>query len=314
MKKKIIILGAGISGLSTAHFLSKKSDDFVILEGSNRVGGNIHSEKIDGYVCENGPNTVLLNNSAILSLLKDLNLEKEVCKPQGNAAHNRYVLHHNKLQKIPTNTWQFLVSPLLRWSDKLVLLKEPFVKKHKNDTSVASFSKNRFGAAFYEQLILPFVTGIYAGNPEIMSVKYAFKSLWEVEQKHGSVFKGFQKNSKKQQKDSLPKVKIFTLPNGLGQLTDCIGNNLDDKLHLNTKVEKIENTNAVFTIHTNKGVFECEQVICTLPANATSTLIKDSSLVEKLQDLEYVPIDVFHFGFNKKHIKKQVRKVTKKTF
>ena len=117
---------------------------------------------------------------------------------------------------------------------------------------------------------------------------------------------GISKKLNEQQKDGLPKVKMFTLPNGLGQLTDCIGNNLSDKLHLNTKVEKIENTNSVFRIYTNKGVFECEEVICTLPANVTSTLIKDSSLVEKLQDLEYVPIDVFHFGFDKKHVKNQV--------
>ncbi len=306
MKIKTIILGAGISGLSAAHFLSKKSDDFVILEGNNRVGGWINSEKIEGYICENGPNTVLLNNTALIALLKDLNLEKELCKPQESAANNRYVLHKNKLQKIPTSAWQFFVTPLLRLSDKLLLLNEPFVKKHKNDTSVASFSKNRFGAGFYEQLILPFVTGIYAGNPEKMSVKHALKSLWEMEQKNGSVFKGFQKNLKEQQKDGLPKVKMFTLPNGLGQLTDCIGKNLGDKLHLNTKVEMIEKTNTVFSIHTNKGVFECEQVICTLPAGVTSKLIRESSLKEKLQDLEYVPIDIFHFGFDKKHVKKQV--------
>ena len=138
MKKKTIILGAGISGLSAAHFLSKKSDDFIILEERNRVGGWINSEKINGYTCENGPNTVLLNNKAFLELLKDLNLNKEICKPQESAADNRYVLHQNKLQKIPTTPWQFFVSPLLRWSDKLLLLNEPFVKKHKNDTSVAS--------------------------------------------------------------------------------------------------------------------------------------------------------------------------------
>ena len=117
MKKKTIILGAGISGLSSAHFLSKKSDDFIILEESNRVGGWINSEKIDGYTCENGPNTVLLNNTAFLELLKDLNLEKEICKPQESAADNRYVLHQNKLQKIPTTPWQFFISPLLKLRD-----------------------------------------------------------------------------------------------------------------------------------------------------------------------------------------------------
>lgn len=316
MKKKTIILGAGISGLSAAYFLSKRSDDFFIFEESNRVGGWINSEKLDGYICENGPNTVLLNNTALITLIKELNLDKEICNPQENATHNRYVLHQNKLQKTPTNPWQFFVSPLLKLSDKLLLLYEPFVKKHKKNTSVASFSKKRFGVGFYEQLIIPFVTGIYAGNPEKMSVKHALKSLWEMEQKYGSVFKGFQKKLKEQQKDGLPKFKMFTLKNGLSQLTDSIGNNLDKKLHLNTKVERIEKTNSVFTIHTNKGVFECEQVICTLPANVTSTLLADSSLAEKLQDLEYVPIDVFHFGFDKKHIKNQVEGfglLTKKT-
>ena len=316
MKKKTIILGAGISGLSSAHFLSKKSDDFIILEESNRVGGWINSEKIDGYTCENGPNTVLLNNTAFLELLKDLNLDKEICKPQESAANNRYVLHQNKLQKIPTTPWQFFISPLLKLSDKLILLYEPFVKKHKTNTSVASFSKNRFGVGFYEQLIIPFITGIYAGNPEKMSVKHALKSLWEMEQKYGSVFKGFQEKLKQQQKDELPKIKMFTLTKGLSQLTDSIGKKLYKKLYLNTRVEKIEKMNSFFTIHTNKGVFECEQVICTLPANITSKLITDSSLAEKLQNLEYVPIDVFHFGFDKKQIKNQVEGfglLTKKT-
>ncbi len=316
MKKKTIILGAGISGLSAAHFLSKKSDDFIILEESNKVGGWINSEIIDGYTCENGPNTVLLNNTAFLELLKDLNLDKEICNPQESAADNRYVLHQNKLQKIPTNLWEFFVSPLLKLSDKLILLSEPFVKKHKTNTSVASFCINRFGVGLYEQLIIPFVTGIYAGNPEKMSVKHALKSLWEMEQKYGSVFKGFLKKQKLQQKNDLPKVKMFTLKKGLSQLTDSIGENLEKKLFLNTRVIKIEKVNSVFTIHTNNGVFECEQIICTLPANVTSKLIMDNSLVEKLQDLEYVPVDVFHFGFNKNQIKNQFEGfglLTKKT-
>ena len=133
------------------------------------------------------------------------------------------------MQQIPTNLWQFFISPLFKFSDKLILLYEPFVKKHKTNTSVASFCKNRFGVGLYEQLIIPFLTGIYAGNPEKMSVKHALKSLWEMEQNFGSVFKGFQKKLKQQQKIGLPKVKMFTLTKGLSQLTDSIGKNLDKK-------------------------------------------------------------------------------------
>lgn len=305
MKKKTIILGAGISGLSAAHFLSKKSDDFLVLEGSDRVGGNIHSEKIDGYLCENGPNTVLLNNTALLQLIQELKLEEDVCKPSENAALNRFVLHNNKLQKIPTSPLQFLTSPLLKLSDKLLLLKEPFVEKHKTSTSVAAFSTNRFGKGFYEQFILPFVTGIYAGNPEKMSVKHSLKLLWDMEQKHGSVFKGFQHKLKEQKKDGLPKVKMFTLPNGLGQLTDSIAENLGSKLQLNNKVERIEKIDSSYRIHTKQGSFECERIICSLPASVMSTIVEEEELSQELQNIEYVPVDVFHFGFDKKQVKNQ---------
>ena len=74
MKVNTVIIGGGISGLSTANFLSKKTSDFLIIESTNRVGGTINSSKVDGYILENGPNTVLDNNTAIQELLSDLSI------------------------------------------------------------------------------------------------------------------------------------------------------------------------------------------------------------------------------------------------
>ena len=71
IKKNIVILGAGITGLSTAHYLSLKNKDFLVLEKSNRIGGNIFSEKKEDYIIENGPNTVLLSNDSIIKLIKE---------------------------------------------------------------------------------------------------------------------------------------------------------------------------------------------------------------------------------------------------
>ena len=68
MKVDTVIIGGGISGLSTANFLSKKTSDFLILESHNRVGGTINSSKIDGYILENGPNTVLDNNLSLIHI------------------------------------------------------------------------------------------------------------------------------------------------------------------------------------------------------------------------------------------------------
>ena len=78
MKVNTVIIGAGISGLSTANFLSKKTSDFLIIESSNRVGGTINSSKVDGYILENGPNTVLDNNTAIQELLSDLSITDKI--------------------------------------------------------------------------------------------------------------------------------------------------------------------------------------------------------------------------------------------
>ena len=94
MKRKktdTIIIGAGISGLSTAHFLSKKNSQFLVLESSDRVGGIIQSKKIKEFICEMGPNTVLLNNDSITQIVKDLNLSEMLIFPNKENNKGRYV-------------------------------------------------------------------------------------------------------------------------------------------------------------------------------------------------------------------------------
>ena len=169
IKKNIVVLGAGITGLSIAHYLSLKNKDFLVLEKSKRIGGNIFSEKKEGYIIENGPNTVLLNNDSIIKLIKDYGLWDNICLPKELSESNRYVLLNDKLQLLPRNSLEFFKSPLLSLKEKLKLLKEPFVKKHKENTSVADFIKTRFGEGVLHQFIEPFVTGIYSGNINKMS-------------------------------------------------------------------------------------------------------------------------------------------------
>ena len=116
MKVNTVIIGAGISGLSTANFLSKKTSDFIIIESSNRVGGTINSSKVDGYILENGPNTVLDNNSAIQELLSDLNITDKLIYPDLKKISSRYLLINNKLEKIPLTIIEFLLTPILSLS------------------------------------------------------------------------------------------------------------------------------------------------------------------------------------------------------
>ena len=304
MKNKTIIIGAGISGLSAAHFLQQKKEDFLVLEAAPTVGGNIRSQLVAGFVCENGPNTVLMNNPATEELIAELGLSQEVCRPAQSAAQSRFVLYQDKLQQIPTTPWSFVRSPLLNWKEKLAVLQDFYTAKHTADSSVAAFCKKRFGNAFYQQFIVPFVTGIYAGNPEKMSVKFALKSLWGLEQEYGSVIKGLIQKQK--ERKGLPAQTIFSFPKGLGQLCNAIGQGLGTRLHTHTEVQKIENIDQGYKLHTSKGVFECKQLICTLAGPQLAALIEAGELSTKLKSIEYVPVDVYHFGFDKKQVKNQI--------
>lgn len=293
-----VIIGSGICGLSVAHFLSKKRSDFLVLESSNRAGGIIQTKIEKDFICENGPNTVLLNNEAIEEIIKDHNLWSELQFPKESSNKNRFVLHKNKLTKIPLNPLSFIFSPLFSFFSKIRILKEPFVNTHQENTSVFEFVKKRFGKEFHDQLIEPFITGIYAGNTKKMSARHTLKMLWKLEQTHGSVIKGLLK-SKSTKKN---KINSFNFPKGLSQLISKITKSMGSKLILNFKVQQIIKHENGYEITSESGKIFCKEIICTVPAYSLKKLIDDSGLVSQLNKIIYSPVDVFHFGFEKKNI------------
>ena len=300
MNKQVhtVIIGSGISGLSFAHFLSKSNQEFLVLESENRLGGIIHTQTIDQFICENGPNTVLLNNDAIIELIHDCGLWDQLEYPRDVANKNRFVLHKGKLTKVPTSFLKFIFTPLLSVKGKIRIFKELFVKKHSANTTVHDFICDRFGSEFHDQLIEPFVTGIYAGDTRNMSVAHSLKLLWELEQKHGGVIKGFLRRKK----NKSPKGS-FHLPIGLSQLTDKMAESLGDKVQLNCGVRKIVKKSNGYKIDTDKGIILCKQLVSTIPAHVLKYLISDQSFIDVLDKVNYSPVDVFHFGFKKENIK-----------
>jgi oxygen-dependent protoporphyrinogen oxidase len=301
MKVETIIIGAGISGLSTAHFLSKKSNDFLLIESEKNVGGIISTEKKSGFLCENGPNTVLLNNDAIEELIKDCGLFEDIIFPNEKAKKNRFVFHQSKIQALPSSPLQIFTTPLLSFWDKIKFLLEPSKPTKKENVSVKEFFDYRFSANFTNQFIEPFLTGIYAGNIEKMSMKHALKKVWNLEQENGSLLKGLMKN-----KGSKKQTPIFNFKNGLSQLTEKIKHNLEDKILINHSVNSIKKTKEGYQLIINEKEFSCKNIISTIPAFSLAKLIGDKNLIEELNKVRYAPAEVFHFGFKKKEIKKHI--------
>ena len=295
-----IIIGAGISGLSSAYFLSKTNKDFLIFESSKYLGGTIKSKKIKNFVCEIGPNTVLMNNESVKKIIEENGLLNKIIYPNEKKNKNRYVLVNDNLAKIPTSIYEFLFSKILSLKSKIFLIFESLVPRHNKNVTVSDFIKKRFGNEVHDNIIEPFLTGIYAGDTSKMSARHCLKLLWSLEQNYGSVTMGLFK-------EKFKKTNSFNFPNGLGELIKTLSVNLKEEIRLNTSVIKISKYGKLYKIKTNDNrIYTCKNVISTVPAFTLSKFLFDRKLSLELKKIDYSPIDVFHFGLKKKNIRDKV--------
>jgi len=197
LKKNVVILGAGISGLTAAYLLNKEGYDVTVLEKKNTVGGSIESITESGYMFDRGPNSGLETTPLIEQIVNELNLKEEFvyANRKGN---KRYILRDSVLHPLPMNPISFFKSKLFSKRGKLRLFAEPFIKRSKDGyyQSISDFVKRRLGKEFLDYAINPFVAGVYAGNPEDLSVKSAFPKLYDLEEKYGGLIVGTFKSIK----------------------------------------------------------------------------------------------------------------------
>src|SRR5699024_5609607 len=230
------ILGAGISGLSAAYALNKQGIPVTVYEKSDEVGGVIKSHQKGGWLVESGPNTMMVRDQKVWDLLDELELTDHIVEAN-KAAKKRFIVRNGRLCPLPSSLPKFLATKLLSTSAKLRLLKEPFVSTStKDDEPIAHFIKRRLGREVLDSGGNPFVTGIYAGDPGQLSVKYTFEWLHELEQKHGSLTRGLFKQQK--DKTKTPKA-LLSFDEGLQVLPLRLQQELGDELKPRTKVNAI---------------------------------------------------------------------------
>ena len=300
--KKIGIIGGGVSGLTAASLLKRKGCEVTLFEKSERVGGNIQTVEIDGFKIEYAPNS-LLKSPRLVNLIKDLNLEQQVLAAKA-ANKKRYVLREGRLKSLPMSLAKMAASDYFSWRAKLRLLKEPFVKsKSPTDESVAAFFERRFGREIVERAADPFIAGIYAGNPENLSVRTAFPRLYELEKAHGSLLLGsiFSK-SEKADKDF---PRTFSFVNGVRTLTDALAENLGESIKTVTKVlniEKLADGKWLVKTEFDEDIFDA--LIISTPAESAANLIEnlDADLSAQLTQIYYPPVAMVFFGVKKESL------------
>ena len=190
---RLIIVGGGISGLSLAYFLLEldPSLDILVLESEKKPGGKIWTNRADGFLCEGGVNGFLDNKPKTLELSAKLGLTP---LRSNNAARKRFIFSEGKLHALPESPLSFFSSNLLSLYGRMRILYEILVPKgEKKEESLADFAKRRLGKEAYEIFIDPMASGIYAGDPETMSLKSCFPRIYELENKYGSLIKAMIK-------------------------------------------------------------------------------------------------------------------------
>jgi len=309
----VIVLGAGIGGLACAYYAKKAGLSVELIEETSRPGGVIRSLRKDGFLLEFGPNTVQ-PTAELMEIIRDLELSGEVVLADEKSP--RYIQLKGSLHQIPMSPAAIFKTDILTFFGKLRLLLEPLIPadRNENDESIAVFFRRRLGKEATEKLLWPFVSGVWAGDPEKLSMKSTFGTLFEYEKKHGSLLKGFLKNLKeiKSKAAAVPKG-LLNFKEGLEVLAVKLAAFLQKEMIYGEITEEVippisPNQFPRWKIRTSHREITSDFLVFALPTRDVSKLVKPfaSGTAWSLSEIPTVPIAVIHLGCNKNSLNREL--------
>lgn len=225
MQTEVTIIGAGLTGLTTAYWLKRNGICVHVVETDNRVGGQIQTLHYNNrYTFETGPSTGAVSTPEVAELMADLALTSNrrcLMETAPDAAKRRLIWKGNRFWDLPSGPLSAIRTPLFRFSDKLRILGEPWRKRGNDpDESVASLAARRLGQSFVDYAVEPFISGVYAGNPYKLVTRYALPKLYALEQDYGSFILGSiaKKKQPRTSRDLLATKKVFSAQGGLSNI------------------------------------------------------------------------------------------------
>lgn len=295
----VVIVGAGLTGLSTAVVLKQRGVPVTVLESATFPGGAVGTEKESGFLVERGPNSMMVDGPDVSAFVAQLELEDELVTPQ---AKKRFLVRDGRPVALPAGLFEAIATPLFSLPGKLRVLAEPFVSRTgAEEESLAGLVKRRLGPEILSYAVEPFVAGIYAGDPGKLSAKHAFPKLWQLEHDHGSFVRGALRRPR-----GAPRPKMVSFRDGMGALIDRMAALLGDDLQCGVKLEKISRSGDAWTVEWSTNgrheSRECESLVCAVPSFAVPDLPWPADLrgsTEFLRSVEYPPVTVVAMGFSR---------------
>ena len=305
-KTDFAVVGAGISGLSTAWFLRRSGYSVRVLEASAYPGGSVRSELSDGYLVEAGPNSTLENTDALGELIRGVGLEQQVCEANAQAKR-RYILKRGELLPLPGSPLSFIKTPLFSAAGKWRLLAEPFIRRARSEETIAQFVRRRLGHEFLDWAIDPFISGVYAGDPEQLSVQSATRKIHALEAEYGSLFVGaLRRMLAGRRSGPAPSGRMISFKQGMQAFPLAIAKDLGDSVETGVTVAELTRGRDMWQLRDNGGgeVANADQVVFSVPAYRVADLLQAliPDAAQRLRRIDYPPVASVATGFRRDQV------------
>lgn len=300
----VVVVGAGIAGLTSAWFLKKQGASVLVLEAREHPGGNVRTVELPGgYRVESGPHSFMGSSEFIWKLIESAGLEDRTERAAA-AADNRYIFRDERLTPLPLGAWKFLTSGLLSFKGKMRLAMEPFKRGGAQpDETAWDFFVRRFGEEAATYIMSPFISGVYAGDIHQLGARAAFGKFWNFENESGSMIRGamkFMKAKKRRYKEEGRELKkgLYTLKGGLGGLTRFLADSLGEGIRYSTPVSEVSRVNDRFLVRVEGEEISARSVIVAVPPGKASQVLSGLSPKASglLDSVPMVPVALVHWS------------------
>ncbi len=308
------IIGAGISGLAAAWRLKKSGCHVTVYEAGDHAGGVIRSIRENGFLSESGPHTLMDTGDKITQSIRELGLsdQKIVANP---CAKRRYIVRNRKPVVVPDSAASFLMTELFTTGAKMRLLGEPFIapRTDAEDENLAHFVRRRLGEEILDYGVDPLVGGIYAGDPEKLSVHHAFPKIDAMEREYGSLFKGALAARKNRARnpsvESAGRTTMYSFRDGLGALPGALHARLAAEVFFNTPATSLSHDLHGWivgcSVHGVEEHFRHDAILVTTPAWQLPKITFHGDAfraMSLLRLIPYPPVITVTLGFNRNDV------------
>ncbi len=312
----VAVVGGGITGLAAAHDLANAGVPFTLFEAQPRWGGIVRSERLEGFLLEAGPDSILAQKPEGIALCRELGLGESLVPT--SVPRTVYVLHQGRLHPLPEGILGIpnRVGPLLRtglfsWRGKLRMGLDLAIPRGRDgDESIAAFLRRRLGQEAVDRLGQPLMAGIHSGDPERLSLRATFPRLADLEARHRSLLRGFRAAARSAGATS-PGAAGFgsafvSLRDGLGALVEALVARLPRaSLRPEARVVSVIGAGAGFTLNTADGghLPAAAVILAVPPPQASGMLVSiDPELAGLLAPIRFVSTAAVFLGYRREQV------------